>query len=120
MRNQQIIQGQAFGSMVLVTKEMFLALLHQESNVLVVYAEPVGLNRLYSYLCSMRGITFAVRSKEKIELPSHVQALQVQSIHLPFGPMPRSVKVILFVYFGAIVTFLIAIIMAGILKNLNG
>ena len=105
MSKQQIIQNQiigplvqknqAIGPLIFADKETFLSMLREESSVLIVYAEPSKLlSRIYTYISSVKGITFIVRSKEKIELPPHARTLQVKSIQLPLAPAPRWLRIV--------------------------
>jgi hypothetical protein len=120
MKNkQQIIQNQAIGPLVFADKETFLKILREESSILVVYAEPNRFIRSYSYITSVRGITFTLRSKEKIELPTHIQRLQVKQIQIPFAPVPDWAQLVLAIFFGILfvgVTTMIVLTYFGVLK----
>ena len=102
MQKQQIIQNQAIGPLVFANKETFLKILREESSILVVYAEPnrTVFARAYSYITSVKGITFTLRSKEKIELPTHIKTLQVKAIQIPFAPVPDWAQLLLAIFLG--------------------
>jgi len=79
---QVIAAIKASGTIVRVEPEVFHALLRRAKNPLVVHALGGFLTR-NKYLTSYKGLAFATRSSEPIELPLDAEVVTAQTIWTP-------------------------------------
>lgn len=92
---QEMLKRQAIGPLVFVDKEIFFAMAHKDDEGLIVYTNPRIFNKRYTYMMSVKGLTFILLSKEKIDMPPHLQLLHVELIELPDRPTPEKWQLLL-------------------------
>lgn len=73
----------AFGSIVQVEGNEFVALLERTENPLVVHATSWLFATQYQYLTSYRGLTFYARTTAPLVLPKGTELIQARHIWVP-------------------------------------
>lgn len=79
-----VIQAtKAFGVIVRVEPAVFLSMVEQHPEPLVVHARGGFFSVGHQYVASHRGLAFVTRSRQELRLPANCQIVQAQRIWLP-------------------------------------